>query len=425
MKHLWGLLLVLLTGCSLVPPPVTQPPSAIPTATPPPTATATVTPPPEHGLLTLTLWVPDFLDPYAEETGAAVLETQIASFSQAHPDVQVQVIVKKGRGPGGLYNLLSTAYEAAPSVLPDLIVLETTDLQAAIQGEFVQPLGIARGDEETYFSFALNGVVQDDAVYGIPYVAQGDLMVYRKGLSVTPPLSWTAVLTTGYSMLFPAAPHGGIADDALLAAYLGTGGAVMNEQGAPILERVRLEELYRFFARMVDTHLLDPEVAMSLPDATACAEKYRRGFAWLSPMPGQMFWRDSFPRSRPSWVPTPSGKPSGIVHTWSLAVVATAPPRQQAALRLAQWLSAPDQMSELTQATGLWPTRFQVVKLWGAIPEETTFLEQYLGNATPSLPVAVDEAVRKALQAGLTALLSGEVSTPSAAADYALTVLQK
>ncbi len=425
MKHLWSLLILLLTGCSMITPQISPSPTAIPTATPRPTATATNTPQPEHGLLTLTLWVPEFLDPYAEDSGAAILDTQIVTFSQTHPDVQTQIIVKKGRGPGGLYNLLSTAYEAAPSVLPDVIVLETTDLQAAIKGGFVQPLDASRGDEETYFSFALQGIADDQAIYGIPYLAQGDLMLYRKGLSATPPLSWTTVLTAGYAMLFPAAPPNGIADDALLAIYLGTGGATANEDGNPTLERVHLEEMYRFFSRMVETHLLDPTMAMELPDAAACAEKYRAGIAWLSPIPFTTYWTGPWPRSRPTWAPTPNGKATGIVHTWSLAIVASDPTRKQAALHLAQWLTAPEQMAALTQAVGLWPARFQAIKLWDTMPEETAFLETFLGNATPSLPTTVDEPVRKALQAGLTALLSGEVDTPEDAADYALTVLNK
>ena len=85
----------LLSGCSLwnvseaapTPTPTETPP---PTPEPSPTATATMQP----TMRTLTIWVPDFLNPYEDSTGAALLLEQLAAFSVIEPDVQIQVIVK-------------------------------------------------------------------------------------------------------------------------------------------------------------------------------------------------------------------------------------------------------------------------------------------------------------------------------------------
>jgi hypothetical protein len=57
--------------------------------------------------------------------------------------------------------------------------------------------------------------------------------------------------------------------------------------------------------------------------------------------------------------------------------------------------------------------------------EEVDFLSSLLLATEPSLPLGVDEPVRRALQAGLTLLLDEEETTAEEAATYALTVLRK
>ena len=418
----------LLTGCELIQPPTPgQSPLPAPTATPEPSPTPTPTVTPMQGLITLKLWAPDFLDPYAEgaeAAGAPPPNDQLMTFNDRHQDVQVQVIVKKARGSGGLYHLLSTTSDAAPSVLPDLIILNQTDLRAAIQGGFIQPLPVAL-PEDDYFPFALAGQKVDDQRYGFPYVMRADHMVYRQGVSATPPLTWTSVLSKGYTMLWPAASSHQLADDALLAAYLGAGGAIVDEDGKPTLEREKLESLYSFFLQMMERNQIDPEQVLSLADATACWAAYQERAAQISPAPASRYWVDPPDNTLPTWVPTPDGDPIGIAHPWAIALVTTDPGRQEAAVMLAQWLTASERMATLTRSTGLLPPRYQALQLWGLLPEETAFLEEFLSAASPALPAAVDEPVRRALQAGLKALLTGEVQTPTAAATHALANLRK
>ncbi|MFP4394444.1 MAG: extracellular solute-binding protein, partial [Anaerolineales bacterium] len=391
------------------------------------------------GLITLNLWAPDFLDPYAEppeqeeeeeeegnyeaengkESNTPIFNEQLTTFNHRHQDMQVQVTVKKATGPGGLYDLLSTAADAAPAVLPDLIILNPTDLHAAIQGGYVQPLP-ATLPEDDYFPFALAGQREGARNYGFPYVVQADHMVYRQGVSATSPLTWTSVLSKGYTMLWPAAPLDKLADDALLAAYLSTGGAVMDENGDPTLERENLEALYDFFFQLMARDQIDPERLLNQPDATACWEAYQERAAQVSAAPAGRYWADPPANTQPSWVPTPEGDPAGIAHVWTIALVTTNPARQAAAMTLAQWLTAPEQMALLTRSIEMLPPRPEAVQLWGLLPEEAAFLEEFLSAASPPLRTSIDKPVRRALQAGLRALLTGEVETPAAAAAHAL-----
>ncbi len=422
----------LFTGCNrLHAPTPDQSPLPEPTATPEPSPTPSPTATPVRGLITLTLWAPDFLDPYAEqpeqetedengeEMAASLLNEQLTTFNHRHQDMQVQVIIKEATGPGGLFHLLSTAADAAPAVLPDLIILNPTDLRAAIQGEFVQPLPITL-PEDDYFPFALAGQTEVTRSYGFPYVAQADHMVYRQGVSATPPLTWTSTLTKGYTMLWPAAPPDKLADDALLAAYLGAGGAVVDDDGEPTLEREALEALYNFFFQMMERDQIDPERLLNLPDAVACWEAYQERAAHVSPAPAGLYWADPPANTQPSWGPTPDGHPAGIAHVWTIALVTNDPARQAAAMTLAQWLTASEQMAILARSIEMLPPKPEAVQLWGLLPEETAFLEEFLSAASPPLSASVDEPVRRALQAGLRALLTREVETPAAAAAHAL-----
>lgn len=418
-------LMVILAGCALFRP-LASSPTPSPTATfsplptPSPTATTMLAPP----FVILDIWVPDFLNPYDETTGAAVLNEQLAEFTDIYPDIQVQVVVKKASGAGGLYGLLSAAYPVAPAVLPDLIILNQSDLGAAIEGELVQPLEPYPVDLSSFFPFSVNGLQKDEKTYGIPFVVQADQMVYRSGISAAPPFSWTDVLTSGYSLLFPAGPADGSADDALLAIYLGSGGKVIDEQGKPTLDRAVLEQLYRFFGEMANRNLLNSERALGLADAQSCWNLYQQGIGRLSAVPAGVYWTAPSKNNLPTWPPTLHGQPAAIAHTWSLALATDDPFRQEAALQLALWLTSPRQVADLTRSTLLLPSRIQAVEQWGLLPEEVTFLQRWLGSATPALPAHIDLPVRRALQAGLRGLLSQEVKTPEDAATYALTNLR-
>ncbi len=425
----WGLISLLVIwlvgGCGVWPAePVESP---LPTLTlettvaPAPTPTAT----PASRLLTLTVWVPDFLNPYDAETGAGRLNAQLAAFTATHPDIQVQLIVKKAQGTGGLYHMLSTAYEAAPSVLPDLILLGQDDLRTAAEEGFILPMDDYLTLAEDYFPFARETSLVYSETFGIPLLVTADQMVYRGDIAATPPLSWTGVLTTNTSLLLPAAPANQLADDALLAMYLGAGGTIVDEQGQPTLDRNVLENLYRFFAAMVEDRLINPDQVLQLSDAAACWERYQEGQGRMSAVPAGSYWIEPPRDSRPAWVPTPEGRPIALARVWSVGLVAQDARRQEAAMELAQWLTVASRSAELNRALTMVPPRADALAFWGLLPEEKEFLQIWLEAAVPNPHPRIDGSVREALQSGLRVLLEGNVPTPEAAASHALTNLRQ
>jgi len=425
-----GALALWLIGCSSeISPVIPTPLRLTPTLLPAPFLLSTPTVPPMSQLISLRLWVPDFLDPYAETSAEMVLLEQLDAFNEIYPDVQAQVIVKKSFGPGGLYSLLSTAYAAAPDVLPDLIILNHSDLQLAIEGGFVLALENVVLAQDDFFPFALNSVQHDDQIYAIPFLTQAEQMAYRSGVSVTPPFSWTDVLTKGYSLLFPAAPLDDAVlpytNDALLAAYLGTNGLVQDADGNPDLDPAALESVYQFFADLMVRSLINTERALALSNATECWATYEQGIGRLTPVPMGLYWDSAATGSAPGWMPTPKGQVVIIAHPWSLAVVAINPEYQEAASQLALWLTSPQPMGEIARSVQLMPTRASALDQWALLAEDMEFVSQLLASADLPLPLEIDLPVRRALQAGLRVLLSRDVATPEEAAAYALMNLRK
>ncbi len=412
-------------GCTLVSPvSVTSP---LPTGTPPPTRvlSPTPTPSPPLDLITLSLWTPDFLG-NNESANVALLRSAINAFTRDYADVQVRVLVKKAKGTGGIYNLLSSTAKVAPDLLPDLVILSEVDLQAAAKSSVIHPLDMIKLDRADFYPFAAQGVFVQDTLYGVPFVTQAHQIAYRNWVAVTPPVSWTAVLSNSYSILFPAAPTNGLADDTLVMAYLGSGGAVLDESNNLMLDRAHLEGLYGFFLAAMDRGLLDPEQALTLPDAKSCWEVYLEGTGHLSPVPMGLYWSSApLSDSNPGWFPTSDGQPATLARLWAFAVVTENPVRQEAAVQFIDWLTDPHIVSEFSKSTGLLPASRQALYLGSIEEKDRMFMKRVLDAASPALPSTVDTKVRQALQAGLDALLQGDVMTPEDAATRALTVLRR
>ena len=159
-RVVWGvgclllLWLGLLGGCSLLPElempswsflgtptpeaSATPEPAPTPVSSEPPQMTAT----PASQTAVLEFWVPGFLYADAESPVAQLLTAQVNRYAATLPDVRVRISAKKDTGVGGLYNLISTAADVAPSMVPDLVLINQHDLIAAADAGLLQQLGV-------------------------------------------------------------------------------------------------------------------------------------------------------------------------------------------------------------------------------------------------------------------------------------------
>ena len=74
----------------------------------------------------LVLWVPEFLDPNPDTNAGRVLDAAMTQFKQANPNVTLDVKLKAEIGEAGLFQYLRSAQKVAPSILPDIIAIDTS-----------------------------------------------------------------------------------------------------------------------------------------------------------------------------------------------------------------------------------------------------------------------------------------------------------
>ena len=204
--------LVAVSGCSAVTDFLaTETPAAVQaTATPSPTAT-----PATLGVdspITLQLWLPPEFDPSAETDAAILLQARLDEYSRLHPGVRVQTRVKANTGSASLINSLSGTSSAAPLALPDLVLLSTKDMQNAAERSLIFPVGseIDFNVENDWYPFAA-GLAGDDQIWGVPFTADGLVMIFRPSQTENPPASWSEFLNLGQRLMFPVSDPAGTA----------------------------------------------------------------------------------------------------------------------------------------------------------------------------------------------------------------------
>ncbi len=409
-----GLVLLLVTSCVV---PIPSPtPGLSPTPAPPP-STPTATPWPGPLMVTLTIWLPEELSPYGEGAGANLLASRLADFGAAHPDLQVQAIVKKSHGRGGLLDFLRTANVAAPSVLPDLVVLDEADLPVATQAGLLQPMDgrIPPDLEADLFPFAVGLGRVGDATFGLPLVAKLQHLAYSPALFASPPVSWSDVLSTGLPLCFPAAGENGVADDFTFVQYLGAGGRLTDEGGNPMLEEGPLTAVLDFYAQATAAGVISPPVVLSAGTDEECWAHFRR-HGGMTVVDSRRFWTEWEGVAEPGPIPTRDGRPVALAEGWVLALVTANPEQQQRAMALAAWLMDPAWYGTWTRSTGYLPVTRGGLAGWTVSEERREVLTAVLAGARPAIPKSVRERVGPLLQSAIEAVLQGRQSPVEAAA---------
>ena len=172
-------LLSLLTGCAGLPSflstpqpaPVSTQPSA-PTATSTPTATPTATP---SGPLTLRIWLPPQFDPTAETPAGALLQTRLNEFVAEHPDIRIEVRVKAGN----ILKALTTTQAAAPTIMPDIVVLSREEMEAVSGAGLLHPLdGLSTlPDDPDWYPYARQLAHIKNTAFGLPFAGDALALV--------------------------------------------------------------------------------------------------------------------------------------------------------------------------------------------------------------------------------------------------------
>jgi maltose-binding protein MalE len=189
LQFIFSLGLIFSAGCASLEPLLASltPPAPVPTkqatATPARTPTQTVPVPPETPLLRV--WLPPEFDPSAQNDAAKLLAQRLAEFEDGHPGLKIEVRVKKVEAENEIINVLSLTRVAAPSALPDLIIMSRPDLEAAAIQGLLHPIdGLSTALEDpNWYSYAQGlGRIQNTG-YGLPFAGNALVLVYYPDLA--------------------------------------------------------------------------------------------------------------------------------------------------------------------------------------------------------------------------------------------------
>ena len=328
------LILWLTAGCRGNPPPVVpeQPPSAgIPASRPLPEGDRASLPQPPSAEDGLVLWVPPFFSIDTTERADAVLAAALAELAPTATDAPVRLIAKAERGQAGILPYLLTANQVASKLLPDIALLNSFDLVQAASAGLLLPL--AAQESAPFIGIPpqiLQTAQMQGALYGLPYVANLEHLVYQKERISTPPTTRDRFLAQEKRILFA----GGSVDDYsinfLSTLYLLEGGKV-DEQGA-IADPQILRAVLEFLEQSRQRGLI-AESAVTLSSPQAVWTFFINGNTEMAVVPAALYYEQQGESEAIGFaqLPTLDGEIRSVVTSWSFVIVTQEPQRRQKA----------------------------------------------------------------------------------------------
>ena len=417
---------LLLAGCDLPSFEPTAPPGE-PTVTEPapdeptPLPTDAVAPTPaDAGAVTLTVWTTETFSPTQVLTSGQILAERVAEFEATNEDVQVEFILKKPYGKGGILDYLLTTAAVVPELLPDLAILDVEELGAAVQAGVVQPVdSLLPADlANDLYPFAREAAVYDGQLMGLQFQADLDHLVYDSGRLTVPPRSWPGVLSNPGSYVFPAGGRSGLVNDSFLMQYLSVrpwpADAGSDE---PFLEADGLTAVLQFYLDGVTRGVIPPEI-LDYHTTEDSWSAYEAGEATLAQVSAHQYLaeRETLARSAVAPIPAISGAASPLSRGWALVLVSTDPARQEMAVELMVDLVSPEVNAAWNLAANYLPTRQSALGRLDPADSYWRFIGQQLQAARPRLRIANYTQVAALLQTAVEDVITGAATPEEAAA---------
>jgi maltose-binding protein MalE len=379
------------------------------TITPAPVLTATRN-------LTLTVWTTEELSPSGAR-GGRVLKSQIDAFSKSRPNLRVDFILKKATGTGGLVDFLVNTQAAAPQMLPDLILLDSRELDSAAQTGLVQPLDsdLPAGIYADLFPSAQKVARINGAWVALPMFLEAEHLVYNQARLARPPRTWSEVISSPVPFLFPAE-----GDDGFIAQYLSLGGSLSDANSNPALNADTMVQVLSFYRRARDANVI-PDSTLGIKSVDESWATFISGQNSIAQVGASQYLadRDRFGNVTYSNLPTRDGQVMTLTRAWVMAVTASNPARKQAAIDLLQWLSASSRLSEWASSARKIPARRTAFATAIDPPEYAQFLRGLLDKGTNMPSVTQLARLAPAYRAAVQSVLRGQ-STPIEAANRAV-----
>jgi ABC-type glycerol-3-phosphate transport system substrate-binding protein len=380
----------------------------------PPTVTAAAT-----ASLTLTIWGPDFLAPLDEATGGPVLAGQMRAFETAHPDWAVQYVRKKPSGQGGVLHFLRSTQAVAPELLPDLALVDMSEVGLLADDSLLQPLEPLLGSDlvSDLAPFAREAGRVGDELVAVQYEADLLFLAYNSTIIADAPTTWAEVLASGATYLLPIGASEGAVRDAFLPQYLAAGGKLVDRNGLPYLDATVIEAILEVYGSARDAELF-PASGFDLEDASDCWPEYLSSRIAMTNVSSWDYGRDRANRlaaTRVAPLPTLSGAQFSLSSGWGWVLLSKEPSRQAAAAEFLRTVLQPQAMAAWSQVTYHLPTRRSALPLAVGDTAYQSFLQALMEVTVPQPREPVYSLATDALSSAIESVARGK-STPRAAA---------
>lgn len=378
-----------------------------------PTTSSVETTVPTDTIETITIWIPTFLSPFENTPEGMLLAERLTAYEERNPDISLQIRIKDEDGPAGIFQSLSAASVAAPSALPDLVVLDPFSLKDAGLKELIVPINnlYETPTLPAWYQHAIDSVQSGDSFFGIPFVSSADVFAYRQEAFENPPLGWTDLLAGTETFLFP----GGDKEAAFtLAQYLSLDGQIVDVEGQASLETSTLREILDFYLTSKENGLLPLSSLQYLTSNQTWTVLQGIGVS-SAIMPLGVFLEQSEDDTF-SAQPLPTSDGDGIVltRTYSWSIVATETDAQIRAAELIDWLIKPEFLGTWAHTLGMLPATSAALSYWPSM-ETTAVVNQLVRVAVPFPDAEIVVTIGPALQNAIEEVLFNR-STPNAAA---------
>lgn len=358
----------------------------------------------------LVVWAPPFLSINANSRADAILAAALAELDPSATGPSVSLIPKAEQGSAALMAYLLAAQKAAPSILPDVVLLHSSELAQAAESGAISPLSA----QEIALFPGLTGDIWATArvgeqPYGIPFMLDVEILVYNRASVTAPPATFEEVLSLGQPLLFVGGAAEELNPSLALALYLASGGQV--DEAGLLTAPLTAAEVFSFLERGQEQGLF-PKSTLTLASAQAVWTFFTNGDAPLAIVPATLFRSRQNEQREAGFagLPTVDGQNRAVITTWNFALTTQDGERRQRALALLRALFAPHIQGEWSQEARQIPTQVEALDYWDRDDPFTGFVDGLLRGELTSPNVANAAPVARAIQQGQRAVLLGELS---------------
>jgi ABC-type glycerol-3-phosphate transport system substrate-binding protein len=382
---------------------------------------------PESGPALITIWMAEPISPKADGAAGEFISNVLVEFEQANPGLSVKWQLKKPAGKGGVVDFLRTATAAAPTVLPDVVIMQATDLNQASLDKLIQPLDgkLDRVIVQDLLPAARRVGTVNERLMGVPLGLEMEHVVYNTRVFTGTPIMWTDIFSKNSHYLFPAKGVNGLVNDASLSQYFSAGGELVDERGAPKINEQALLTVLTTYENALNAGLID-QTLLEADSTEDLWPIYLQGQVGLTQISVKQYLtdREQLHSSAVSGVPLYKSvdKSVGVMHAWVMALTTTDPTRQENAVKLIETFLSTTNNANWNEINKSIPVRDTSYQLLAGDDEYWVFLTDMLNSARPEPRFAGYDQVGRILQQSIEQVIRGE-ATAAEAATAAVDVL--